>query len=71
MKNTYTKEKLQAELKIVLAAKKKSNEIVIGFNKEVQNITNKKNGELVELARLNGEERLLNRLLSTLDNKQK
>lgn len=71
MENIYTKEKLQAELESILEAKEKSNKIVSGYNKEVQEIAVKKNSELVELAKLNGEERAIKRLLSTLDSEQK
>lgn len=71
MENIITKEKLKAELANVKEAVKKSNETVVGYNKEMQTIAAKKNGELVELARLNGEERALKRLLSTLDTEEK
>ena len=71
MENIITKEKLQEQLESVQGAVKKSNETVRELNRKMQALSTSKNTELVELAKLNGEERALKRLLSTLDSEQK
>lgn len=70
MKN-ITQETLKKELLKIQGAVKVHTEIVNDYNKEMQQISVKKESQLVELARLNGEQRAISRLLSTFGGNEK